>query len=72
MVIEHAREVDEFERIVSTLGKQHLGLRASLVASRVQAIQAVIVSGRTRSAGYGCGSSWPRKFVRDLAEGQFD
>jgi hypothetical protein len=70
--MEHAREVDEFERIVSTLGKQHLGLRASVVASRIEAVQAVIVCGRKRSAGYGCGSTWPRQFERELAAGRFD
>ena len=59
MVIEHPPEVDEFERIVRTLGKEHLGLRARVVPSRVPAVQAVIVAGRTRSAGYACGTSWP-------------
>jgi GTP-sensing pleiotropic transcriptional regulator CodY len=72
MVIELQSEVEQFDRIVSTLGREHLGLRATVVASRVAAIQAVIVAGPKRSAGYACGTSWPRQFERDLAAGQFD
>lgn len=71
MVIELQPEVEQFERIVSTLGKEHLGLRAKVVPSRIAAIQAVIVSGASRSAGYACGTSWPWQFERDLATGQF-
>jgi hypothetical protein len=72
MVIEHPGAVDEFERIVSTWRKEYLGLRASVVASRVEAVQAVVVSGARRSAAYARGTSWPRQFERDLAAGRFD
>jgi hypothetical protein len=72
MVMEHPSEVEEFDRIVSTLGKEHLGLRASVVPSPIAAVQAVIVTGRARSAGYACGTSWPWQFERELAAGQFE
>jgi hypothetical protein len=72
MVIELQPEVEQFDRIVNTLGKEHLGLRATVVASPVPAIQAVIVTGPARSTGYACGTSWPWQFERDLAAGQFD
>lgn len=64
-------QVDEFDRIVTVLGKEHLGLRARVVPSRIAAIRAVIVSGTARCAGYACGTSWPWQFERDLAAGHF-
>jgi hypothetical protein len=72
MVIEHPSEVEQFERIVSALGKEHLGLSAKVVPSPVPAVQAVVIIGPARSAGYACGTSWPSQFERDLAAGQFE
>ena len=72
MVIGRQQQVEEFEQIVRTFGKQHLGLTARIVPSRVAAIQAVVVCGPARSTGYACGASWPWQFKRDLAAGCFD
>lgn len=68
---DHQQQVREFDQIVRTLGKEHLGLKAQIVPSRVANIQAVVVSGSARSAGYGCGTSWPWRFRHDLATGYF-
>lgn len=68
---ERPSQVHEFDQIVRTLGKEHLGLKAQIVPSRIATIQAVVVSGSARSAGYACGRSWPWQFRHDLAAGYF-